>query len=241
MKQNNLSDKLIKEINALKNPDKARHHMHFFKCGKGQYGEGDLFLGVTVPEIRKIAKKYFRDINLNEIEPIINSKYHELRLTALLILTYKMEKPKDNHCKKLIFDFYIKHINCVNNWDLVDLSANKILGEYLFDKDRNILFQLARSNHLWKQRIAIIATFNFIRKGDFSDTLNIAEILLDHKHDLIHKAVGWMLREIGKRNLEAEIEFLNRHYKSMPRTMLRYAIEKFDENLRMRYLKGEIH
>lgn len=241
MKQNNLSDKIIKEIKALKNADKARHQMRFFKCGKGQYGEGDLFLGVTVPEIRKIAKKYFREINLDEIEPIINSKYHELRLTALLILTYKMEKLKDNQSKKLIFDFYIKHIDCVNNWDLVDLSADKILGEYLFDKDRSILFQLARSNHLWKERIAIIATFNFIKKGDFSDTLNIAEILLDHKHDLIHKAVGWMLREIGKRNLEAEIEFLNLHYKSMPRTMLRYAIEKFDENLRMRYLKGEIH
>ncbi len=236
-----LGKKIQKELIALANPQKAIQLMRFFKCGPGQYGAGDIFIGLTVPEIRNIAKIYFKQVNFESIEFLMTSIYHEVRLTALLILTYRIAKAVDESARQQIVEFYIKHIDYVNNWDLVDLSADKILGEYLYDKDRAMLYDFARSNHLWKERISIISTYNFIKKGDYRDTLSIAAILLNHKHDLIHKAVGWMLREIGKRELNTGLFFLNKYYKAMPRTMLRYAIEKFDESLRLKYLKGEIN
>jgi 3-methyladenine DNA glycosylase AlkD len=208
----------------------------FFKTGKGQYGEGDIFLGVTVPNTRIVAKK-FTDLYIFEIEDLLYSKIHEERLCALLLLVEKYSKT-DEKGKKEIFNFYIKNAKRVNNWDLVDLSAPKIAGGYLLDKDKKILYKFAKSKNLWEKRISILSTFWFIKYGKFKDSFKIAEILMNDKHDLIHKAVGWMLREIGKRNLVEEEKFLKKYYKKMPRTMLRYAIEKFPEEKRLQYLKG---
>lgn len=174
------------------------------------------------------------------VQLLLRSQVHEYRLTALVILVHKFEKAKDEADKKAIVDLYISNLEYVNNWDLVDSSADKILGAYLAERDRSILYRLARTNHLWSQRIAIMATFYFIRRNEFQDTLEIAKILLKHEHDLIHKAVGWMLREVGKRDFRVEYEFLKKYYKEMPRTMLRYAIEKFEPELRQQFLKGLI-
>lgn len=216
------------DLQKLSSPAKAKSSAWFFKTGKGQYGEGDVFIGVTVPEQRIVAKKY-KDISLLEIEKLLKSSIHEHRLTGLLILAQKK-------LSKEIYDFYLAHTDCVNNWDLVDSSASYIVGEWLVDKNRNILYELARSKNLWERRIAIISTGVFIKNNDFTDTFAIAELLLHDTHDLIHKAVGWMLREAGKRDQDAEEEFLRKHYKTMPRTMLRYAIEKFSEDKRHEYL-----
>jgi 3-methyladenine DNA glycosylase AlkD len=209
----------------------------FFKTGKGQYAEGDVFAGIKVPVSRKIAKQ-FRDLNLKDISLLLKSKIHEERLIALLILVDKMKRSDETE-KNKIFNLYLKNTRYINNWDLVDLSAHKIIGEYLNDKDRKILFQLAEGD-LWERRISIISTFYFIKKNDFITTLEISKVLLNDKHDLIQKAVGWMLREVGKRDLTLEEDFLIQHYKKMPRTMLRYAIEKFPERKRQAYLKGKI-
>lgn len=209
----------------------------FFKTGKGEYAEGDVFAGLKVPVSRTIAKQ-FKDLSLKELQILIKSKVHEERLITLLILVDKIKKA-DEYEKERIFKFYLKNTKFINNWDLVDLSAEKIIGEYLFNKNRDILFELVKGE-LWERRIAVIATFNFIKKNDFFTTLLLSEILLNDKHDLIHKAVGWMLREIGKRDMELEETFLAKHYKVMPRTMLRYAIEKFPEVKRKSYLKGNI-
>ena len=222
------------EIQNKANPEKAKVLQRFFKTGKGEYGEGDIFLGITVPEQRKIAKK-FLDLELDEIQKILNSKIHEKRLITLLILIEKYKKA-DEKGKEKIFNFYLKNTKNINNWDLVDLSAPNIIGDFLLDKDRKILYKLAKSEDLWERRISILATLAFIRKNQFQDTLKISEILLHDKHDLIHKAVGWMLRETGKRNKEIEEEFLRIWRKKMPRTMLRYAIEKFPEEERKRFL-----
>lgn len=223
---------LKNEMNLLKNPEKAVILQKFFKTGKGEYAEGDIFLGITVPEQRKLSNKY-SDLSLKEIQALLNSKIHEERLTSLLILVLKY---KNN--KKEITDFYLKNTKNINNWDLVDLTAPKILGNYLLDKDKSILYQLANSKNLWEKRISVLSTFEFIKNNQFEDALKISEILLKDEHDLIHKAVGWMLREIGKRDIETEEEFLKKHFKAMPRTMLRYAIEKFPESKRQGYLKG---
>jgi len=220
-----------KELNSLSDKEKAKILSGFFKTGKGEYGEGDKFLGITIPEQRKIEKKY--DLTLKEIQELLNSNIHEYRLTALFML---IKKYKNSENKKQIYKFYLKNTKNINNWDLVDLSAPNILGDYLIDKDRKILHKLAESKNLWERRIAILATYTFIRKNDFDDTLKIAEMLLNDKHDLIHKAVGWMLREVGKRNIEKEEQFLKKHHKKMPRTMLRYAIEKLDKKKRKYYL-----
>ncbi len=228
---------LTAKLKEMANPEKALIYQRFFKIGEGHYGEGDIFLGLTVPESRKIAKE-FLDIKLKDLEKHLSSKFHEERLIALFILIEKYENNKED--KKKIFDFYLKNMKYINNWDLVDTSADKIIGSYLFDKDRSLLYKLAKSKDLWEKRISIIATFYFIKQKEFEDTLKISEILLEDKHDLIHKATGWMLREIGKRDLEAEENFLKKHYKKMPRTMLRYAIEKFPEKKRLAYLRGEI-
>jgi 3-methyladenine DNA glycosylase AlkD len=227
-------DQIRNDLTALKDLEKAKNLSWFFKTGKGQYGEGDVFWGITVPNQHKIAKKYI-DLPLSDLQELLNSKIHEHRLTALLILVLKYKKT-DKPSKDEIFRFYLKNTNNINNWDLVDLSAPKIVGDYLANTDRSILFRLAKSSNLWERRISILATFKFIANNDFKDTLSISEILLHDEHDLIHKAVGWALREIGKRDQETEEKFLKKYYLEMPRTMLRYAIEKFDENKRKNYL-----
>lgn len=223
------------ELKNLAEPEKVTAYQRFFKTGVGEYGEGDIFLGLTGPKTRSVAKKYARASDL-DLQQLLQSKIHEERLCALLILIKQFQKG-DEKKQKLIFDFYLQNTFNINNWDLVDLSAPNIVGSFLLDKERKILFSLAKSENLWERRIAIISTFTFIRNNQFQDSLQIAERLLSDKHDLIHKAVGWMLREVGKRNLEVEEEFLQKHYKTMPRTMLRYAIEKFPEEKRKDYLK----
>lgn len=223
-----------KELEKLKNPKKAEILSRFFKTGKGEYGEGDIFLGVTVPKQRQVAKKY-ADLNLEELQKLLSSKIHEHRLTALLILVSRYGKA-DEGLKKTIFNFYLKNAKNINNWDLVDLSAPKIIGDFLLNRDKLILYKLAKSKNLWEKRIAILATYALIKNNQFNDTLKISQILLKDSHDLIHKALGWMLREVGKRNQEIEEQFLKKHYQNMPRTMLRYAIEKFPEGKRKFYL-----
>lgn len=234
------TEKIKRELLACSDPKKAEHSKKFFQAYPGGYAEGDCFLGIKVPDQRRVAKAYFKDISLPEVEKLLQEAYHEYRLTALFILTYKYSRAKSEQERKGITELYLRNLAFVNNWDLVDSSAEKILGPWLFDKDRGLLYDLAVSGDLWKQRVAVISTFHFIRQGEFEDTFRLAEMFLDHKHDLIHKAVGWMLREVGNRDLEAEEQFLKKHYKQMPRTMLRYAIEKFDPELRKRYLSGQI-
>jgi 3-methyladenine DNA glycosylase AlkD len=229
---------LQKDIKKVANPARAKVSQGFFKTGRGQYGEGDVFIGITVPQSRLIARKYF-DLSLGEIETLLKSKIHEERLVALLILVFQFEHGDEPERKK-IFDFYRQQTAHVNNWDLVDLSADKIVGRYLFShpKEKTILRTLAKSTNLWERRIAIVATFWFIKNNEFADTFKIAVLLLKDNHDLIHKAVGWMLREVGKRSETAEKNFLKKYYKIMPRTMLRYAIERFPPSVRQAYLRG---
>ncbi len=234
-----MSLKSLREIvKKHANPEQAKILMRFFKTGNGKYGEGDEFLGIKVPVSRKIAKQ-FTNLSLEEIQELLNSSIHEERLIALFILTEQFRKA-DAARKKIIYNFYLKNTKRVNNWDLVDLSAEKIIGAYLLDKGTKILFKLARSKNLWERRIAIMSTFHFIKNGLYDTTLEISNILLDDEHDLIHKAVGWMLREVGNRKLVVEEKYLKKHYISMPRTILRYAIEKFPEEKRQAYLKGKI-
>ena len=225
---------LQNELDALASPTKAIALARFFKTSKGEYGEGDRFLGITVPEQRKLAKK-FVSLSFDYLEELLQTDIHEYRLTALLILTYQFPKA-DLAQRAEIVTFYLHHTRWINNWDLVDVSCRQILGVYLLDQDRSILYQLARSPNLWEQRITIVSTLEFIKHEQFTDTLQIAIILLNHRHDLIHKAVGWMLREVGKQDRQVLVEFLDRHYQQMPRTMLRYAIEHFDEPVRKAYL-----
>ncbi len=227
---------LTKDLQKLSDPRRSRIHSRFFKTGKGEYGEGDIFLGLKVPQQRQLARKYL-DLSFRDLQKLLNNKIHEYRLIALIILTTKYKKTKEKKIKKQIIDFYLKNTKNINNWDLVDLSAYHLLGDYLLNKDRSILYRLARSENLWKRRMAIVSTFAFIKQNQFTDTLKLAEILLKDKQDLIHKAVGWMLREVGKRNREVEERFLEKYKKIMPRTMLRYAIEKFEEEKRLMYLK----
>ncbi len=227
--------KLKDELQKLAAPARATVSASVFKTGKGEYGEGDIFIGVTVPDTRKIAKNYLQ-LELPQITILLESPVHEHRLIALLILVERFKKA-DDKIKTEIYKFYLKHTKYVNNWDLVDLSAHYIVGSYLFEKDKAMLYKLVKSNNLWERRIAIIATFAFIRKNKFQDTFKIAELLLQDKHDLMHKAVGWMLREVGKKDQRALETFLKQHYKIMPRTMLRYAVERFDEKKRKEYMQ----
>lgn len=224
-------------MQSLANPEKAKIYLRFFKTGKGHYGEGDQFLGLSMPEQRVIAKKYI-NTSLQELQELITSPIHEHRMTTLIILTYKYEKA-DEDTKKEIYDFYLKNYQSINNWDLVDVTAPRIIGTYLLDRRsrRRILYEFALSNHLWKKRIAIVSTYTFIRNKDFQDTINISEILLNDKHDLIHKAVGWMLREMGKIDEKVLLKFLDKHHKVMPRTMLRYSLEKLNETQKKYYMK----
>lgn len=230
------AEEIQKELETYSTPEKREFLPYFFKTGKGQYGEGDKFLGVVVPDTRKVAKKY-KEIPSSELTNLLNSEYHECRLCALLILVEVFKKTKDEVKRKEIVDFYLFHTHRINNWDLVDLSAKDIVGEYLVDKDRDILYKLADSSLLWDQRIAVLATFAFIRRNDHTDILALSEKLLFHKHDLMHKAIGWMLRETGKKNKQSLITFLDKHYRKMPRTMLRYSIEKLTPEERAFYMK----
>jgi 3-methyladenine DNA glycosylase AlkD len=230
-------DQIRSELLALGDQERAKKLAGFFKTGKGQYGEGDVFLGIPVPEQRKVAKRYI-GLSLDELLELLRSKIHELRLTALLILVLKYSKANDSE-KEMIYNFYLKNTKFVNNWDLVDLTAPKIVGDYLVYRERAILLELVKSVSLWERRIAVLATFCFIKNNDFNDAFSISRVLIKDEHDLIHKAVGWMLREIGKRDQKALEEFLMKYYKQMPRTMLRYAIEKFDAKKRKYYLSKQ--
>ncbi|MEL7835143.1 DNA alkylation repair protein [Fodinibius sp. Rm-B-1B1-1] len=221
-------------LREIADPEIAEHSQRFFKTGPGEYGEDDKFLGIRVPNIRKVAQR-FKQLSLGETELLLHSDYHEECLCALIILVNRAKKA-NSKVKKEIFELYLSNLKYINNWDLVDTSAEHIVGTYLSDNDRSILYQLAKSENLWERRIAIISTFHFIKNDDFEDTLNIAKLLLNDEHDLIHKAVGWMLREVGKRDINVEERFLNQYIKLMPRTMLRYAIEKFPEEKRQHYL-----
>ncbi len=227
------------ELKGFSSPQKAKILARFFKTGKGEYGEGDIFIGVVVPNIRNISKKY-NAVNLGEIEELLHSKIHEERLCALLILIEKFRKG-DKKTKEQIYKLYLKNTKYINNWDLVDLSAQHIVGEFLHNKSKSVLYKLAKSKKLWERRISILATFNYIYKNQCKETLKIAEILLKDEHDLICKAVGWMLREVGKRCSQEILEnFLKKHHRQMPRIMLRYAIERFPEKKRKLYLSGKI-
>lgn len=228
-------NKVIKELKLQKNVEQAKVLSGFFKTGKGQYGEGDIFWGIKVPVQREIAKK-FKEASLADIQELLNSKIHEHRMTGMFILVEKYKKAEN---KREIYNFYLENTKNINNWDLVDLTAPNIVGSFLLEnkKERKVLYSLVKSKNLWERRIAILSTFTLLRNKEYEDTLKIAEILLKDEHDLIHKAVGWMLREMGKRDKEVEVKFLEKHYKTMPRTMLRYAIEKFDTKERIIFMK----
>ena len=226
-----------KELNKLKDFKKAEFLKRFFKTGPGEYSEGDNFLGITVPANRAVAQKFFT-LPLKEVFELLKGKYHEERLMALFILVEKFEKSKSDSEKKLIVTKYLQLVpKYVNNWDLVDSSASYIVGNYLLSRPRAILYTLARSKNLWNKRVAIVSTQYFIRQNDFKDTIKISDILMRDKHDLIHKATGWMLREMGKRSEKTLTQYLNKNAHKMPRTMLRYSIEKYSPAIRQKYLK----
>jgi len=232
------ASQLSKALRAVADPAIAEHSQRFFKTGKGEYGEGDEFLGIRVPVLRKHAKK-FSDIPIDQVKQLLESPFHEERLCALLLLVRKFASG-DEQEQTAIYNLYLNNTRYINNWDLVDSSAHYILGPYLDNRDRQLLYELSDSSSLWERRIAIMSTLHFIRQNQFEDTLKIAVRLLRDEEDLIHKAVGWMLREVGKRKLVVEKAFLGALYKQMPRTMLRYAIEKFPEKERKRYLAGQV-
>lgn len=219
---------IIDEMKAIATPKRAEASAWFFKTGKGQYGEGDVFIGITNPDLRTICKNY-KYLTFSELQELLDSQIHEYRMAALLILVEQMKKANDE-TRREIYEFYLDNTQNINNWDLVDCSARDIVGAYLFDKNRSILYDMARTDHLWTQRIAIIATLYFIKQKEFLDTLKISEILLSHKHDLIHKAVGWMLREAWKAGGSEQVEsFLEQNIGKIPRTALRYSIEKMTD------------
>ena len=225
-------------LKKLANKKNAEVAQRFFKTDPGEYGEGDKFLGIRVPVLRKLAKEY-QTITVEEVEHLLKSSIHEERLLALFIIISIYSKGEEA-VKKGIYELYLNNTEFINNWDLVDASAEYIVGDFLLNKGKNPIYRLAKSQNLWERRISIMSTFYFIKRGQYSETLKISKILLHNKEDLIHKAVGWMLREVGKRNLPLEEEFLKEYYKEMPRTMLRYAVERFPESMRQRYLKGKI-
>jgi len=230
-----IKDTIIDEIKKYQNPDFAAHHAKFFQTHKGGYGEGDLFYGLKVPDVRKIVKLFYKDASLDDVEELIKNPYHEVRLCGLFVMVAKFKKVSEEE-KKLLVKIYLNNLEYINNWDLVDLSAPSVLGEYWFDKDMNDLWKLANSGHLWSERISVLASFGFIKKGSYQTTLELCEFFLNHRHDLIHKATGWMLREIGKRDLTQLLKFLDKYHKVMPRTMLRYSIEKLPQEQRKFYM-----
>lgn len=239
MNENLSTPLLLREMLSLRNEEEARGLMRFFKTGKGQYGEGDQFLGIRVPATREMVKRLWRETNMQDLEQCIQSPWHEVRLAALLVLIqqFKHNKKRPDRQRECI-DFYLRHTDHINNWDLVDLSCYELLGTWLLDKNRTILYNLARNGKtIWEQRIGIVSTMQFLRNNQLDDTYAIADILLHHTHDLIHKAVGWLLREAGKRDEQRLINWLNERHATMPRTMLRYAIERLPEDIRQQYLQ----
>ncbi len=230
--------KIEKVLLSQKNPSKSKILSRYFKTGPGEYGEGDVFLGITVVDQREIIKNFI-DLSLQDLQKLLNSKYHEFRFSALLILIKKCQKA-DSREKKKIVDFYLKNIKNINNWDLVDVSCHYIIGDYLFDKDRKILYELAVSKNLWARRIAVVTTFYFIKRNDLKDIFKLSQLLLGDNHDLIHKAVGWMLREAGKKDVNRLEKFLIKNRNRIPRTTLRYAIERFPEKKRKIFLKSNL-
>jgi 3-methyladenine DNA glycosylase AlkD len=234
----NIVKEVIKELKAFSSKEKVEGFKRFFKTGKGEYGYGDIFWGISVPNTRLVAKRYYKEISIEECLELLHSPIHEVRLTSLHMLVYRYERATEE-LRREIVDVYINNLEYVNNWDLVDLSCYKILGDYILhnpDK-RDILYTLVKSSNLWKQRVAVVSCYALIKKNDFDDILNLSYILLSHEHDLIHKAVGWMLREVGKRDMEVLRRYLDINVKKMPRTMLRYSIERMDEVERKKYLK----
>lgn len=235
-------DEIERLMLSMRDDGQAVNLSRFFKTGPGQYGEGDVFLGIKVPRSREIVKAVWKDCTFDDVEKLVMSPYHEMRLCGLLILVQLFgHSRKYPGMQKRVVDFYLSHTEYINNWDLVDLSCYEILGRWLMDKDRSILYELARHGRsLWEQRIAMVSCMAFVRAGETEDCLAIADLLLHHEHDLMHKAVGWLLREVGNRDGEVLRGFLADRYRTMPRTMLRYAIEKFPEEERRKYLKGEV-
>lgn len=227
--------KIKEELQIKSNPEKIKILSNFFKTGKGEYGEGDKFIGLNVPANREVAKRN-KDVDMNVISELLESDIHEERLCALLILVEKYKK-SDCEKKKDIFEYYIKQTKNINNWDLVDLSAPKIVGEYLLEKDKSVLLAMSKSKSMWERRIAIVSTITFIKAGKYETTLEIAKILLNDKEDLIQKAVGWMLREAGKKEKKVLLDFLNEYHAKMPRTMLRYSLEKLEKEEKEYYMK----
>lgn len=223
------------ELNQLEDPTQAEFATRFFKTGKGDYGEGDIFIGLRVPVVRRVAKGY-KSLSMSEIEKLLQSPIHEHRLCALIIMT-ELAKKANEAQKQALYDLYLRRTDCINNWDLVDVSCRQIIGGYLLDKPRDVLYKLAQSKDLWERRISIVSTWEFIRKSDLDDTFKIAELLLHDSHDLIHKAAGWMLREAGKKDEGMLKEFLDIHAGYMPRTMLRYAIERLDAEDKQYYMR----
>ncbi len=235
-----LTAQIITALSDKANPEKAEFFPRFFKSLPEGYGEGDKFLGVIVPVQRKVAQSVYKEISLEEIAELLRDKYHEVRLTALFILVYRYQKITIAAEQKEVVDFYLAHLNFVNNWDLVDSSCHPILGHYYLNREKSLFYELAESDDLWSQRCAMISSYYWIKRGHLEDALALAEKLLSHEHDLIQKAVGWMLREIGNKDFEVEMGFLKKYYTTMPRTTLRYAIEKFDPELRKQILKGSL-
>ncbi|KUK66906.1 MAG: DNA alkylation repair enzyme superfamily [candidate division WS6 bacterium 36_33] len=248
-----LRDRIVRDLKEVSSKERATNSTRFFKTGKGEYGEGDLFVGIRTPEIRKISKKYLEDLNLKDLDFFLHNRIHEYRLFAVITLTYMYEKTKrvkdsikQRKRKEKIFNYYLKNRKWINSWDLVDVSAPKIVGEFLKDKgngkgkrkEREILYDLVKSDNLWDQRIAIVSTYPFIKQGDFNEILEFSKLLINHEHDLIQKALGWMLREVGKKDESVLKTFLENYASKMPRTMLRYSIERLDEKERQRYLNS---
>ncbi len=237
-----LHNQILEALQFLSSPQKKEFLPYFFKTGKGEYAEGDKFIGVVVPDSRKLVKEYWQKAELSDVQEILKSEFHEMRLVALLILVNKFEKSKDKNEQKKLVDFYLKNTKYINNWDLVDLSCYKLLGRYCFENQKDdILRELSNSDNMWEKRIAIVATMHHIKKGkSFDLTQELVLNNLNHPHDLMHKANGWLLREIGNKDEEVLLDFLKIYYQNMPRTTLRYAIEKLDEDLRQDFLKGRI-
>lgn len=227
--------KLIEELKNLGNKRDKEILQKFFKTGPGQYGEGDIFLGIKVPVQRKVAAKY-KGLKINDVQKLLDSKIHEERLVGLVIMIHQFEEGNEE-IKKKVFEMYMNNSHRVNNWDLVDITAPRIAGAYLLNKDKKILYQFAKEKLLWRRRIAIVSTYKFIKNNQFEDVVKLSEILLNDKEDLMHKAVGWMLREAGKMNKQVLIDFLDKHCKNMPRTTLRYSIEKLSEKEKKYYMK----
>ena len=240
-KAEHIGQQIEEALQMLSTPERAIQMPRYFKTGKGEYGEGDIFYGVSVPDQRSVAKEFYREISLEELSEVLKSEVHEMRLTAILILVAKYKKAKSNTEKRQLVDFYLDHLEYVNNWDIVDSSAHKILGAYAFHNgEEEILYKLSSDEDMWKKRVAVVGSFWFIKNRHYELTQKLVLNNLKHPHDLMHKANGWMLREIGKKDESVMLDFLNKYYKEMPRTSLRYAIERLDEELRQDYLKGNI-